>query len=224
MKKPRILDLFCGAGGAAKGYHDAGFDVVGVDHRPQPHHKYGEFIQADALELDDDFVRSFDAIHASPPCQKFSSATPVWKKKHHVDLIPATRELCKRSGKFYVIENVVGSPVHKSIMLCGTMFPPLRVLRHRHFEMNFLVPQPHCKKPHPKTFWYRSKRKQRKRAVMNQYEVFITVAGSNARIDNMRDAMGIDWMTKAEIVQAVPPAYTEYIGRYLLAYVKEEWV
>lgn len=136
--KPKLLDLFCCAGGAAVGYHKAGFDVTGVDLR-----KYNypfEFVEADAMKLDRSFVGGFDAIHASPPCQAYSDLA---KRNGNADmwprLIEPVRAMLRASGKPYVIENVDGAPLLDPVILCGTMFRGLRVLRHRLFETNFPV-------------------------------------------------------------------------------------
>src|SRR5512139_314282 len=147
---PRILDLFCGAGGAAVGYHRAGFDVVGVDINPQPNYPF-EFVQADALwalqqlqvgSLLDYHLSDFDAIHASPPCQRYSTATKRnGTELEHPDLIGPTRELLQATGLPYVIENVVGAPLRDSILLCGSWFAlgadGYRLKRHRLFETSW---------------------------------------------------------------------------------------
>ena len=142
MTRPKLLDLYCCAGGAALGYHRAGFDVTGVDIDPQPNYPYG-FMQADALALDDDFLARFDAIHASPPCQAFSDlAKRNGNAADWPDLIGGTRDLLESAGKPWVIENVEGAPLLSPIVLCGTMFPGLRVIRHRLFETSFPAEQP----------------------------------------------------------------------------------
>jgi DNA (cytosine-5)-methyltransferase 1 len=134
--KPRILDLFCCAGGVAVGYSRAGFDIVGVDIDPQPHFPF-EFIQADALTLDMKFLRSFDAIHASPPCQSYSDLAKRNRNAHEWPrLIEPVREILIKSGKPYVIENVEGAPLLNPVVLCGTMFKGLRVLRQQHSNYN----------------------------------------------------------------------------------------
>jgi DNA (cytosine-5)-methyltransferase 1 len=214
-RKPRLLDLFCCAGGAAVGYHRAGFDVVGVDIVNRPSYPY-TFIQADAMKLEAEFIASFDAIHASPPCQSYSDLA---KRNGNGDdwprLIEPVRDMLKRSGRPYVIENVEGAPLVDAVVLCGTMFPGLRVLRHRLFEANFkIVPPPHRKHPKVHTF---DKRKSHY-GKTNEWTDFVQVTGGgNCSVAAARDAMGIDWMTKGEINEAIPPAYTELIGRQLLA-------
>jgi DNA (cytosine-5)-methyltransferase 1 len=208
----KLLDLFCGAGGASVGYHRAGFDVVGVDINPQPHYPF-EFHQADAMEFP---LYGFDAIHASPPCTGFSVASHVHRNngKNYPDMLTPTRIRLKQAGVPWIIENVVGAPMVPTITLCGTMFG-LKVFRHRHFECSHLIFQPEHK-PH------RDKRIG---------EGYFSVAGDAGRwkswgtvkrnvskgtADEWRDAMGIEWMTRNELKLAIPPAYTEYIGRQLL--------
>lgn len=125
-RKPKLLDLFCCAGGASVGYGDAGFEIVGVDIDPQPHYPF-KFIRADALTLDPDFIASFDAIHASPPCQAYSDLAKRNRNAHQWPrLIEPIREILVRSGLPYVIENVDGAPLVNPVVLCGTMFPRLR--------------------------------------------------------------------------------------------------
>ena len=211
--RPRLLDLFCCAGGAAAGYDRAGFEVVGVDVTPQPHYPF-EFIQADALELDADFVATFDAIHASPPCQAYSDLAKrngnghMWPK-----LIEPTREMLVDSGLPYVIENVEGAPLRDYIVLCGTMFPELRVLRHRLFETNFPIYCPPHRR-HPLVHTHDRRKAHYGRT--NEWVDYVQVTGGgNCTIAAASDAMGIDWMIKREINEAIPPAYTEYIGRSL---------
>jgi DNA (cytosine-5)-methyltransferase 1 len=212
--KPRLLDLFCCAGGAGVGYSRAGFEVVGVDIKPQPNYPF-QFIRADALALDRKFVASFDAVHASPPCQSYSDLA---KRNRNADewprLIEPVRTMLARTGLPYVIENVDGSPLLNPVILCGTMFPGLRVLRHRLFEVNFviLVP-PHSKHPKVHTF----DRRKSHFGKTNEWKDFVQVTGGgNCTLAAAREAMGINWMTKTEINEAIPPAYTEFIGSQLL--------
>jgi DNA (cytosine-5)-methyltransferase 1 len=215
--KPRILDLFCCAGGVAMGYSRAGFDVVGVDIDPQPRFPF-EFIQADALTLDMNFIRSFDAIHASPPCQSYSDLAKRNGNAHEWPrLVEPVREMLIGSGLPWVIENVEGAPLINPIVLCGTMFKGLRVLRHRLFESNFtLVAPPHGKHPICHTF---DKRKGQY-GKTNEMTDFVSVnGGGNCTVMAARDAMGIDWMTKNELNEAIPPAYTECIGKQLMKHI-----
>src|SRR5690348_16558972 len=147
MKKPRLLDLFCGAGGCSMGYHRAGFEVVGVDIKPQKNYPF-EFHQADALEFLKIHGHEFDAIHASPPCQRYSVGRHIHQSGgNHPDLVHPTRSLLEATGKPWVIENVMGSPV-AGVTLCDLMFG-LKVLRHRLFETSFYCMVP-THPQHPK--------------------------------------------------------------------------
>jgi DNA (cytosine-5)-methyltransferase 1 len=212
--RKRLLDLFCCAGGAAVGYHRAGFDVVGVDIDPQPNYPF-EFIQADALTLDDAFLRSFDAIHASPPCQSYSDLAKRNKNAHKWPrLVEPVREMLEDTGLPYIIENVEGAPLIDPVILCGTMFPELRVIRHRLFEANFPLSVP-AHGRHPLVFTH-DKRKGHY-GLLDQDTAFVQVTGGgNCSVANAKDAMGIDWMTKNELNESIPPAYTEFLGRQLL--------
>ncbi len=217
-RKPRLLDLFCCAGGAGLGYSRAGFEVVGVDITPQPNYPF-EFIQADALSLDANFVASFDAVHASPPCQSYSDLA---KRNANGDrwprLIEPVREMMLRSGLPYVIENVDNAPLLNAVTLCGTMFPGLRVLRHRLFEANFeIVPPPHKKHPKVHTF----DRRKSHFGQTDEWKDFVQVTGGgNCTLAAARDAMGISWMSKGEINEAIPPAYTQFVGEILLRHLQ----
>lgn len=206
----RLLDLFCGAGGAAMGYARAGFEVVGVDIIPQPHYPF-TFHQANALKYPFD---GFDIIHASPPCQHYSDLAKRNGNAHEwPDLIPDVRARLLESGLPYIVENVEGAPLVDPIVLCGTMFPGLRVLRHRLFESNIILIQP----PHPRhpLVFTHDKRKPHY-GKLDQDSSFVQVTGGgNCTIANARAAMGIDWMTKGEINEAIPPAYTRFIGMQL---------
>jgi DNA (cytosine-5)-methyltransferase 1 len=218
MTRPRLLDLYCCAGGAAVGYADAGFEIVGVDIKPQPRYPFA-FIQHDALTLDQRFLRSFDGIHASPPCQRFSDLAMRNGNAHEwPDLIEPTRRMLRASGALYIIENVEGAPLEGPSMLCGTMFPGLRVLRHRLFETNFpLVAPPHGK--HPLCFTM-DKRKGHY-GKLDEITAFVQVTGGgNCSKAAAADAMGIDWMTKGELNEAIPPAYTRHIGEHLLEHMQ----
>ncbi len=215
--KPRLLDLFCCAGGAGVGYNRAGFEVVGVDIKPQPNYPF-QFILADALTLDPKFIALFDAIHASPPCQSYSDLA---KRNRNADdwprLIEPVREMFVRTGLPYIIENVEGAPLLNPVVLCGTMFPGLRVLRHRLFEVNFPITRPEHKK-HPKVHTF-DKRKSHF-GKTNEWTDFVQVTGGgNCTIAAAREAMDIDWMTKNEINEAIPPAYTCYIGEQLIRHL-----
>jgi len=192
------------------GYHWAGFDVVGVDIAPQPHYPF-EFHQADALTYPLD---GFDAIHASPPCQAYS-VTRALRKRAHPMLVEPTRELLQASGLPWVMENVVGAPLANALVLCGTMFEGLRVYRHRLFECDPPLYFPPLACNHSFSM----------PASKGQYHTletqdFITAVGHNFSASSGRIALGIDWMTRDEMAQAIPPAYTEWIGRQLLSAIE----
>jgi DNA (cytosine-5)-methyltransferase 1 len=224
--KPRALDLFCGAGGASMGLHRAGFDVVGIDINPQPHYPF-KFIQKDVLNY---YLRGmsnqndYDFVWASPPCQRFSDLGKRNGNAHEwpnlIDPIRIKiRNWATYAGGLYVIENVEGAPLMNSIMLCGTMFPGLRVLRHRLFETNFVIEVPtHGKHPLVHTF----DRRKRHYGKTNEMKDFVQVTGGgNCTVAARRDAMGIDWMNQSELNEAIPPAYAEYIGRAALKYIRK---
>jgi DNA (cytosine-5)-methyltransferase 1 len=197
------------------GYHRAGFDVVGVDIEPQPHYPF-EFHQADALEFIREHGHEYDVIHASPPCQRYSVASKSWNGQPmiHPDMIRPTRQALQITGKPYIIENVVGAPLISPFLLCGTMFSDLRVIRHRLFESNCLLLAPQCGQ-HPLVYTL-DKRKPHY-ALLDEMVDFVSVnGGGNCTVRAARDAMGIDWMTKRELNEAIPPAYTEWIGKQLL--------
>ena len=213
--RPAMLDLFSGAGGAAYGYRIAGFCVLGVDHKPMPRYAGCRFVQADALEFLAAHGSKFDVIHASPPCQKYSQ---VNRRQHlqgydYPDLIGSTRELLRGKGRLWVIENVEASPLRPAIRLCGTSFG-LPVRRHRLFEssvMLFSVPCNHTRfrdKKYPTCFQTKGARR-RMSSVVQCY-------GNTSGVGLWPAALGIDWMTRYEMSQAIPPAYTEWIGRQLI--------
>ena len=216
--KPRLLDLFCGAGGASMGYSKAGFEVVGVDIAPQPHYPF-EFHQGDALH----FLQAikergtlYNVIHASPPCQGYTQFSNLnaerWGNRvEHPMLIEPVRELLDAIGLPYVIENVQGAPLRKDLMLCGSMFG-LRVRRHRIFETNWSVGGvPPCHHQDDSIAIY---------GKMDGRRVWTRKNGTELRaartIGQASETMGIDWMDWDEIKEAIPPAYTEFIGKQLL--------
>jgi DNA (cytosine-5)-methyltransferase 1 len=202
--KPKLLDLFCGAGGAAMGYHRAGFEVVGVDIKPQPHYPF-EFIQADAITFPLD---GYNVIHASPPCQRYSQSTKKVNKSNHPDLIAPIRSRLQKTENLWIIENVPGAPLRGDIVLCGYMMGLRMIKRKRLFETNAkifsLFPS------------------------LDNAGHVITVAGNGTptgslyiwgrqiTIQECSDAMGIHWMTRKELNNAIPPAYTEWIGKQLI--------
>jgi DNA (cytosine-5)-methyltransferase 1 len=245
--KPRLLDLFCGAGGAAMGYHRAGFEVVGVDIKPQPNYPF-EFIQWDALALVKDWMRGryvgprfknlwqmVDAIHASPPCQAYSVLRRANPEAEYDDLIGPTRELLEQTGLPWVIENVPGSPTRHLVVLCGSMFGLgamsgdgvkaermwRQLRRHRNFECSFPMMSHPCQHegealgvygggPTGRYTFENGAKKDR----------YGRRGGYQGTIAEKREAMGIDWMSAAELNQAIPPAYTELIGHQLMQHVK----
>lgn len=220
MTRPRLLDLFCCEGGAATGYHQAGFDVVGVDIDPQPRYPFA-FIQYDATQLDQRFLRSFDALHASPPCQKHSDLA---KRNGNADewpcFIAPMRAMFEASGLLYVIENVEGAPLITPTMLCGTMFPETRVLRHRLFETNwhFTTP-PHGKHP----LVYTMDKRKAHYGKLNEWTSPVQVTGGgNCSKAAAADAMGMPWASKHGLNEAIPPAYTRWIGEQLIDRLQQQ--
>lgn len=279
MSRPRLLDLFCGAGGCSRGYHDAGFDVVGVDIRPMPRYPY-EFHQADALEYLREHGHEFDAIHASPPCQAYCALKSMPNAKEHPDLVGVTREALRESGRLYVIENVPGAPLVDPVMLCGTMFGlqtdcGAQLRRHRLFETNWLllcglvcqhrgrrearticvngtgsplsertisVHGTHARDGYltknrvitvtghtpvsPRTIsvvGHSAPRMHRTVTVTGSTPQSNTVRNENREtfsIEQARKAMGIDWMPMRYLSQAIPPAYTRFIGAQLMKHLE----
>ena len=204
--QPRLLDLFSCAGGAGKGYADAGFEVVGVDIDPQPNYPF-EFHQGDALKYLLEHHHEFDAFHASPPCQAFTLAQRI-RGNTHPDFITATRAAFQLIGKPWVIENVPGAPLLDAVTYCGAAFPGLRVYRHRLFESNLsLEPPTHLAHDAPVT-------KMGRRLQPGHY---MHVVGNFTGAQDARDAMGIQWMTRDELRESIPPAYTQHVGQQLLA-------
>lgn len=210
MSRPKLLDLFCGAGGAAMGYHRAGFDVVGVDTANERRYPF-EFHRGDALEFLEAHGREFDVIHASPPCQTFSRTRHLrvaqGKGTSKVDLVHKTRGLLVYVGRPYVIENVPGAPLMDPVTLCGSMFG-LKVRRHRLFEAPSVWSLlPKCD----------HRRQGRPVGVYGSMRDDIPQGGRTARsLEEAQEAMGIDWMLWGDLVEAIPPAYTEWIGRQLM--------
>lgn len=231
MARPKILDLFCGAGGAAKGYHDAGFDVVGVDIVDQPRYPY-EFHQVDALTVlrgmanwpnfNGEWWRpsTYAAIHASPPCQAYSLANNIHGRTDHPRLIEPVRELLREIGLPYVIENVPGAPLDHPYLLCGLAFG-LNVKRHRLFETPIPMLVPPCPPGHRgdwllvfgHTVLERCKQSGR---TANDGPI---PRRKHVGTDRGREAMGIDWMNRDELSQAIPPAYTRFVGDQLLTHL-----
>lgn len=205
-ERPRLLDLFSGAGGAARGYQLAGFHVTGVDIVAQKRYIGDEFHQADALEYLAAHGHEYDVIHASPPCQAHSTLRHRWSNEYD-SLIGDVRSMLQKIGKPYVIENVVGAPLRDPLMLCGSMFN-LRVIRHRLFECSPAIYFPPGPCSHPVNAVGR-------RGHLADRE-WMTVTGHFSNVVKAGEAMGIDWMTQSGLAQAIPPAYTEWIGELLL--------
>lgn len=216
----RILDLFCNAGGAARGYADAGFEVVGVDIEPQPRYPY-EFHRADALTFPLD---GFDAVHASPVCKLWSVATRTGADPAvHPDQITPIRARLLDAGVPYVIENVVGAPLVRPVMLCGSMFD-LDVQRHRAFEASWPLVDHWWPCRHG--IWaprFTPNRSDRRRNGGGLARVMSVAGGGSGgyggHVADWRRAMGIEWMTRAELAQAIPPAYTAFVGAQLIAHL-----
>ena len=207
----KLLDLYCKAGGASKGYQLASFEVVGVDIKKQKRYPF-KFIQADCLELmkDMEFLKSFDVIAASPPCQTHSITQHLrnaqGKSTDKIDLIPQTREALIESGRPYVIENVPGSPLVNPIQMCGSSFG-LKVRRHRLFESNLQLKGSVCN----------HKKQGKPVGIYGSMRDEIPNGGHTAKsIEQAREAMGIDWMIWGELVEAIPPIYTKEIGTQIL--------
>lgn len=228
--RPRALDLFCGAGGASMGLYRAGFDVTGVDIVRRPRYPFA-FVQADALRPPFD-LRQFDFIWASPPCQKHTSLKNMYNAKLHEDLIPPTRAMLAAAGVPYAIENVMGAPLDNPIILCGTMFglgvEDAELRRHRQFETSFpILFVPQCQHGSRDTIGlYGGHVRNRRRRVIGIYGKGCrdSARKGNRGVpdftgDQGRAAMDIHWMTNAELSQAIPPAYGEFIGRAALAHI-----
>ncbi len=214
MDRPKLLDLFCKAGGAAMGYHRAGFEVVGVDIEPQKRYPF-EFHMADALDYLQEHGHEFDVIHASPPCQLWSQLQSRWrfKPRCHPLMLEYTRRALAKLGKPFVLENVPRAPLENPIILCGSMFglkcsSGAFLWRHRGFEIhchNYFSLKMSCVHKKPVITVTGHCGGTRLRDGIKQYTA-----------DQRREAMGIDWMTAQELSQAIPPAYTEFIGKQIM--------
>jgi DNA (cytosine-5)-methyltransferase 1 len=210
----KLLDLYCGVGGASAGYAAAGFEVHGVDLKHGKRYPY-IYLRADVLDVlqDDNFIQQFDVIHASPPCQTHSITQHLrnaqGKTTSKVDLIPQTRAALIASGKPYIIENVPGSPLINPVQLCGSSFN-LKVRRHRLFESNMPIKGTGCN----------HKAQGRPIGVYGSLNDQIPNGGKTAvNIAEARQAMGIDWAIWTELVEAIPPVYTDYLGAQIVSWL-----
>lgn len=202
--RPRALDLYCGAGGASEGLARAGFEVFGIDLARQPHYPHW-FRQGDALAAE---LEGFAFVWASPPCQRFSSATRHYDRDKSPDLIAPTRELLEASGALYCIENVPRAPIRPDLILQGDMFG-LGVVRRRHFELNFDCPAP-------------AKLTSGRGLVKDGAAITVAGGGEAGCIEAWSEAMGIDWpMTRRQLVNAIPPAYAQWIGMKALGAIAD---
>ncbi len=219
-RQPRLLDLFCCAGGAAQGYNDAGFEVYGVDIVEQPNYPF-PMMTADVMKLPQSFLREFDVIHASPPCQAYSDLAARNGNAHEwPQLVGPVREMLKQSGKPWVIENVEGAPLIDPVVLSGTMFPGLRVIRRRLFETNFFLAAPPDIPRSQYPLCHTLDKRKAHYGKTCEWKDFVSVnGGGNCSVASARDAMGIQWMTKKEINEAIPPAYTKWIGKQLMEHI-----
>lgn len=218
MRRRKLLDLFSGSGGASRGYDLAGFDVTGCDQEEHPEYPY-PMIVGDAMSVlaCPDILAGFDVVTASPPCPRYSQMTPAEHRDSHPDLVQPVREALQKWGGVYVIENVPNAPLLNPVRLCGTTFG-LPIWRHRLFETNAPMLQPECDhRSQPKVYGIYGdgpysrefRRPDGKRR------------GDKARsVAHAQEIMGIDWMTEwDDLADAIPPAYTEYIGARLLDFL-----
>lgn len=214
----RILDLFCGAGGAGKGYQDAGFQITGIDIEPQPDYP-GTFIQSDALAYLAAHGHEYDAVHASPPCQASSALTKGTNKgKAYLNLIPATRALLALLNVPTVIENVQGSDLRRDMTLCGEMFG-LAVIRHRYFELNNFDFEA------PAHIRHRGRTRGWRHGTYfdGPHLAVYGDGGGKGSVPEWQDAMGIHWTSnRKSIAEAIPPAYTRFIGAQILTDLAQE--
>ena len=211
-----MLDAFGGAGGAGMGYYRAGFDVIGIDKDFHPDYPFPMVI-GDAMHYltDAKWMSMFDAAHASPPCPRYSLATPAENREDHPDLVPPVREALVAWGGPWVIENVPGAPLRHPLVLCGSSFG-LRVRRHRLFESDVFLMGPSCNHRAQGTpvgvYGQHADKKQHFRPGTT-----LSRAVKATSVADAQDAMGIDWMNDwSDLADAIPPAYTEHIGAQLI--------
>lgn len=216
----KLLDLFCGAGGCSVGYSRAGFDVVGVDHEPHPDYPF-EFIKADALDVlaDTEYLDQFDAIHASPPCPRYSTATHAEAKTRHPDLVAPVREAL--NGRVWVIENVPGAPLDHPALYCGQAMGLPRIRRHRLFESSVWLMTPGCACSSTPPVGVYGQHADREGGWVRPTGTSRGVKATS--VADAQDALGIDWMTTWEdLADAIPPVYTEHIGLQLVDWLTHE--
>ena len=209
----RLLDLFCGAGGCSVGYARAGFEVVGVDIEPHDDYPF-ELTVADAMDVlsDTSYLDTFDVVHASPPCPRYSVATQQ-TRDNHPDLVGPARDLLNAWGGIWVMENVPGAPMPAAVTICGKSMGLPWLRRHRLFESNVLLLSPGCSCDSTGSISVFGHSGEDRRGGVMRKHVELSV---------IKEAMGIDWMRRREdIADAIPPAYTEYIGHQLIAHVQE---
>jgi len=212
-EKPKLLDLYCCAGGAGYGYEQAGFDVTGVDITEQPRHK-GKFIKSDAIEYLKANYKKYDAVHASPPCQEYSMSSLQFRVagKKYDDLISVTRDALIKTGLPYIIENVPGSPLINPITLCGLMFG-MKTYRHRLFESNIYLKSP----KHDKHIHANAKMGRKVKD-----DEFIQYVGHFSGVKLVQEMTGLYWLGQKELAQSIPPQYTKYLGEQLINFLKNK--
>jgi DNA (cytosine-5)-methyltransferase 1 len=220
VRKPQLLDLFSGAGGCSVGYHRAGFDVTGWDIEPHPDYPFDLHI-GDAIRVleDKDYLDQFNVVHASPPCPRYSVATPTEARDRHPDLIAPVRDALTAWGGIWVIENVPGAPLRNPVTLCGSSFG-LRVRRHRMFESNRFLMGLLCG-THTNTVGVYGQHPDRPGGWLRPDGTSRGIKATS--VTDAQDAMGITWMTRwSDLADAVPPAYCEFLGHQLVEHLELE--
>ncbi|MFJ9387742.1 DNA cytosine methyltransferase [Nocardioides sp. NPDC101246] len=216
MSRPKLLDLFCCAGGCSMGYYDAGFDVVGVDLTPRLDYPF-EFIESDAMDVlaDHGFLSSFDIVHTSPPCQHYSvAANAHGNADDHPDLVAATRDALRSWGGPYVIENVPTAPLIDAVLICGWAMGLRHIKRHRLFETNMPLMSPGCLCPEGDTvsvFGHSGEDRRKSAGGMRKH----------VPIAEVRELMCVPWIKgRDEVSESIPPPYTEFLGAQILDYLE----
>jgi DNA (cytosine-5)-methyltransferase 1 len=220
MSRPKLLDLFCGAGGCSVGYHRAGFDVTGVDIEPHPDYPF-EIAIADAMAVlaDAAYLDQFDAIHASPPCPRYSAARTIgsYDPNDKPDLVGPVRDAL--AGRLWVMENVPGAPMPAAVTYCGWGVGLKHIRRHRLFESSVFILSPGCACPDGDSISvFGHSGEDRRKATM------AANGGKRTHVPlaEVRELMGVEWMrNRDDISDAIPPAYTEHIGRQLIAHLEQ---